>query len=341
MPARRHALLIWARRGSSCSSRRTTAPTAAGATPRMQASFSTAAAADSSEQTTTHTMDGLKATLLQESLQQVPEHGWTRDAIAAAASSSSGASMACAGLISVPDLIAYSMDRWNEQLQTELRNQKWNASESPTDKIVWALQRRLSYVQDLVQAGRWHEGMAMGAHPDSLMQTQGQLAALMDIVLTETCPSDEFSIIERFSLGAVYVAVELHMLSDKSTDYVDTWSFLKERVGDWEKLRSSTGSLPIIPNVSNLLQSHSASDIAFTASAVGSALASGAMSILMINSNPLGSNNSASSRSSSSSSSSGHPYTGQGEDFDGTHPSHYDAPNKATTSSSKDGGTKS
>jgi len=155
----------------------------------------------------------------------------------------------------------------------------------------------------------------------------------MDIVLTETCPSDEFSIVERFSLGAVYVAVELHMLSDKSTDYSDTWAFLKERVGDWEKLRSSTESLPVIPNVSNLLQSHSASDIAFTASAVGSALASGAMSILMTNSNPLGPNNSGNS--------SGHPYTGQGEDFDGTHPSHYDAPNKAKSSSSKDDGTKS
>ena len=322
-------------------------------------SSSSSSAATANNNTHKNSVNDLKDRLLRESLKQVPTHGWTSDAIAAAAaaccceeggnrasSSSTSSSMAVAGLITVPDLMAYTMEQWNEQLRQDLRKQQtkgaWEQSSSSdasttstsssttsnsTDKIVWALQRRLSYEQDLIRAGRWHEGMAVGAHPDSLMQTQGQLASLIDIVLLETCgPSEQFSIVERLSLGAVYVAVELHMLSDKSVDYTDTWAFLEQRVRDWEMLRKSTGSvMPALPNVSHLMQSHSPSDLAFTASAVGSALASGAMSILFSNSNNPTTTASATNASGSSS-----MYTGQGDDFgvvdDGSHPSHYDSP---------------
>ena len=272
-----------------------------------------------------NTVESLRKRLLQEALKHVPTHGWTSDAIAAAAAtaSGSGVSMASAGLVTVPDLIAYSMDQWNEKLRLDLRERTWELADSTSNRIVWALRQRLSYVQEFVKAGRWHEGMAVGAHPDSLLQTQGQLATMIDIVLQETLRT-ELSVLERLSLGAVYVAVELHMLADKSPDFVDTWMFLQQRVEDWEKLRTCTGSLPFL-DVPKLMQSHTPSDLMFTASAVGSALASGAMSILMTNSSGSGVGGTSA------------PFTGQGHDFGavyGTHPSHY-APRPAESAASQ------
>jgi ubiquinone biosynthesis protein COQ9 len=298
-------------------------------------------------------LDSLKLQLLQKSLEYVPVHGWTSDAIAAAvATIPAGTSMAAAGLITVPDLIAYTMEQWNERLRRDVTlqatvNPMSSSSDSTTAEtmIAWALQRRLSYEGDLIKANRWHEGMAMGAHPDSLLKTQQQVAEVIDIVLAaatthchnnseknpRTAPSS-FSVVERVSLGAVYVATELHMLADTSIDFQDTWSFLRHRVHDWERLRRRTTTVTAAVGLPThvVWQYHTPTDLFLTASAVGSALASGAMSLL----------GTASSAASSSAKPIHHAYTGQGEDYsvnvkDGSHPSHYES--SSTSTATKNG----
>jgi hypothetical protein len=86
---------------------------------------------------------------------------------------------------------------------------------------------------------------------------------------------NDYSLLERVSLGAIYAAAELHMIADTSIDFADTRTFVQHRVQEWETLRSSS-SLDASSSVS---QYHSPSDIAYTASVVGSALASGIMSL--------------------------------------------------------------
>jgi hypothetical protein len=110
------------------------------------------------------------------------------------------------------------------------------------------------------------------------------------------------------ALGGVYVATELHLLTDLSPDYQDTWEFLHERVSEWERLFVATkqhngggsGSGQgqgqgqdhnaaasflflnnIMMNPTALLQQ--GGNVAYTASAVASSLAGGVVSVLQPN----------------------------------------------------------
>jgi ubiquinone biosynthesis protein COQ9 len=293
---------------------------------RSVASFSTAAAAASH---TAASLDEYKRQLLQAALENVIPYGWTNEAISVAASTvvSNGnnpsISMATAGLITVPNVLAYAMEQWNAQLRRDLEQQQQNieffAHWSLEQRLQWALWQRLSYVQPMVRAQRWHEALAVsvesnvavasGSSFDSLLiaATPLQIAAAMDIILTECtsrqsnskrnskrnsgcataapdikldveAPQNEYSLLERVSLGAIYVAAELHMIADTSLDFGDTRTFVQHRVQEWETLRNqSFGSSS--SSSSNVFAYHSPSDMAYTASVVGSALASGIMSL--------------------------------------------------------------
>jgi hypothetical protein len=86
-------------------------------------------------------------------------------------------------------------------------------------------------------------------------------------------------------LGGVYVATELHLLTDQSPDYQDTWEFLHGRVSEWERLfvggKESTSSSSSFMNPSAMLQQ--GGNVAYTASAVASSLAGGVVSLLQPN----------------------------------------------------------
>jgi ubiquinone biosynthesis protein COQ9 len=286
---------------------------------RSVASFSTAAAAASH---TAASLDEYKRQLLQAALENVIPYGWTNEAISVAASTvvSNGnnpsISMATAGLITVPNVLAYAMEQWNAQLRRDLEQQQQNieffAHWSLEQRLQWALWQRLSYVQPMVRAQRWHEALAVsveynvavasGPSLDSLLAaTPLQIATAMDIILTE-CTSrqsnskrnskrnsgataaqdikldvEAYSLLERVSLGAIYVAAELHMIADTSMDFGDTRTFVQHRVQEWETLRNQ--SFGSSSSSSNVFAYHSPSDMAYTASVVGSALASGIMSL--------------------------------------------------------------
>jgi rpsU-divergently transcribed protein len=210
--------------------------------------------------------------LLVAALEQVPFYGWTDDAIAAAAASlEPPQSLATAGLLTVGELVAKAMDYWNAALRDELQQQRrqgvvpW----SDTDQIAYAFQYRLERIQDLVRSNRWHEGMAVGAQPGQVSQTKDQIAAIVEITVQQC--STTFSTAERLGLGAVYIAAELHMLSDPSEGFRDTWVFLRQLVDEWDHLRqySSLVGLPLV-----------SSDALWTASQVGSAVFRGIYTIL-------------------------------------------------------------
>lgn len=288
-------------------------------------------------------MDSFKHQLLNAAIQCVPQYGWTKDAIAmAACQMKDGYSMAKVGLITVPELVHFCMDQWNEQLRKEIMIQNGHTNKDTnittlTDQIIWAFQNRLSYEQEFISSGRWQEGMAIGVHPNCIDQTRNQLANLIDIVLTGiNAPTEQFSFMDRLSLGAVFVSVELHMLSDQSIDCTDTWIFLQHQVQNWNDLRPySSGASSLVPiHIPNILQYHSPSDMAFTASVIGSALGSGFMSIFFPNSSKSSTTTKASSSSSSSSNFSRY---GVRNDFDGSHPSHYDPPPSSTVTTMETG----
>jgi hypothetical protein len=91
---------------------------------------------------------------------------------------------------------------------------------------------------------------------------------------------------QQLALGGVYVTTELHLLTDQSPNYQDTWEFLHERVSEWERLCWSAGSQDysassFLFNPTALLQQ--GGKVAYTASAVASSLAGGVVSLLQPN----------------------------------------------------------
>lgn len=106
-----------------------------------------------------------------------------------------------------------------------------------------AIRTRLEMVRPYIRSQRWAEGMALGASPFQVQETTQHLKDIVSIIEENVKRrfghSTSMSLLDRGGLGTVYVATELHMLADSSPEYHDTWTFLKERMVDWEQMRTS------------------------------------------------------------------------------------------------------
>jgi len=276
--------------------------------------FSTAQ--DTNNKSNDDPMQEIKNKLLKSALEQVPVYGWTNDAIVAAAQEQTPASLSIAGMITPNDLIHYCMNQYNQQLQQELQTQQpvWKEQNTPmVDRIVFGMQRRLEYLDDLIQSQQWHQGMAMGVRPDNALTTRQQLQELIDILVNGVELYD-VGHVQRLALGAVYVATELHLLTDTSPNYQDTWDFLQQRVQEWERVFLKNDLS--LPN----------SDTFFVASSVATSLASGALSLIK----PNGMNSLATAPEQlwNAFSQMQPPFTtstSEASSMDGTSPSHYES----------------
>jgi hypothetical protein len=83
------------------------------------------------------------------------------------------------------------------------------------------------------------------------------------------------STLDRAALTGIYVATELHLLTDTSEHYQDTWNFLRAKVKDWYSFRHSTTR----PSNSNSIPNVSTSDTVVATMAVASSLAGGLLSL--------------------------------------------------------------
>lgn len=165
--------------------------------------------------------------LLQASLQQVTAHGWTQDAISAAVEQES-LPLSMVGMISPTELVEWFMQDCNQRFATQLDQINMDNMDIP-ERIAVAIQARLEYVIPVVQT--WHQGMALGAVQNSIT-TAHQLEEIVTLISRKVGPPLPSAPLERTALGALYVATELHLLTDTSHAYEQTWNFLKGRVGE-------------------------------------------------------------------------------------------------------------
>ena len=235
-----------------------------------------------SEKESHPSLEAIRTSILQSALEEVHNYGWTEDALAAATTNKSTTnnqhmSMSVMGMITVDELIGFCMDQWNDQLKEDLqKKQESFLNESDiSDPLEEGLKTRLEYLIPYLESNRWHEGMALGIRgPSNALQTQKQLQQMVDIVV-ESAGRTELGTPERMALGAVYVATELHLLTDKSPDYEDTWVFLKDRMKGWSQFRSLTSSTGMSSNSGSLNES------LFVASSVASSLVGGLVSLVI------------------------------------------------------------
>ncbi len=229
-----------------------------------------------------HNMIQFKERLAKGALKQVAKHGWTQAAITAAAVEDTKLSISMSGMLSPTELLHWFMDDMNRQLRLR-RNERMNdttASSATASSVFDAVQWRLQQVIPLVESGQWHKGMAMGL--STPLTTRAQLHEFIEIV----SPPDS-SIEYQTALGAIFVATELHLLTDSSTNYQDTWSFLERRLDELEKHKDNPSLLlaSISPLSSMLSNNKIDSTIPLVAGmAVASSLVEGVMSLVMPNS---------------------------------------------------------
>lgn len=148
------------------------------------------------------------------------------------------------GLVTPQDLVSFFMRDCNARLRTHLQERpKNNTNMTTCDKIQHAVRHRLEMVVPYLKSRTWHEGMAMGATRNT-SSTAEELEELVSIVLLSCTGGTYNSSLHRMAVGAVYVSTELHMLSDTSPGYVDTWDFLSHRMDEYDRLAKGQMVLP-------------------------------------------------------------------------------------------------
>jgi len=289
------------------------------------ASDTNAAAGNASSNNNNKSLSHIRTSILTQALMEVHHYGWTDDALAAATMSiqqastttNTSGSMSVVGMITVDDLIGFCMNEMNRQLAKDLmekQQQQHAQTSSPSSSqknishyaelnaargggggatLEEGMRTRLEYLVPYLKSGRWHEGMALGVRgPTNALKTRKQLQELVDILVQHTAAAGsdaaQLSTPERMALGAVYVTTELHMLTDTSPGYHDTWAFLSSRMEDWRRLGNGSfvGGSPshntaATTGIGGGLLPSNASDALFVTSSVASSLVGGALSLAM------------------------------------------------------------
>ncbi|KAK9060840.1 hypothetical protein SSX86_021546 [Deinandra increscens subsp. villosa] len=175
-----------------------------------------------------------QARVLAASLHHVIRSGWTEAAMIAGARDI-GVSPSIVGAISRKEgaLVEYFMDECLQKLidiidSGELQLQDLVPSERIAKLIKVRLQMQAPYIS------KWPQALSIQAQPSNISTSFKQRAMLVDEFWHAS--NDEGSgvdwYLKRTVVGGIYSATEIYMLTDNSTDFDDTWTFLNERVRD-------------------------------------------------------------------------------------------------------------
>jgi rpsU-divergently transcribed protein len=221
--------------------------------------------------TTSKSSPSSRETVLYAALPHVHEHGWTDQALAQGVLSSK-LPPSYIGMVEdkKSDLINFFMNDCNVRLENEfkaLRTKDDFEKMTHSQVIEWGIRKRLEMNVTYVRSKRWHEGMALGAMPTNAYKTATHLETMVKVI--ENNMGQSLGRLERGAIGAVYIATELHLLSDDSVGYQDTWRFLVQRVRELElAAQSNFSAMP-------------SSDMMVAGAAVASSLAGGLVSLFV------------------------------------------------------------
>ena len=208
--------------------------------------------------------------LYQAALEHVPRHGWTEETIVAAIETTR-LPLSMAGRLTPIQLVEKFMDECNQRYQQDnlaLDNNTNTTNMTLPQRLFVALQARLRYVLPVLS--QWHQGMALGMTlaPTTTQRQLHELVRLVSAKAIEGTDHTPLTTVQQTAVGAVYVATELHLLTDTSPNQQETWQFLQERIHDLDLMAQLQQS-------DSLLSTHSA----VAASAVASSLLGAAISL--------------------------------------------------------------
>ncbi|XP_038561802.1 ubiquinone biosynthesis protein COQ9, mitochondrial [Micropterus salmoides] len=185
------------------------------------------------------TEEQLQARILTAALEFVPLHGWSMEAMAAAAETL-GLSSASTGMFNngAGDLVLHFIAQCNSQL-TEILAEQHNqvqlgqaepkkTAEFLRDAVETRLRMYIPYIES------WPQAMSILLLPHNIPDSLKHLSTLVDDIwyYAGDRSTDMNWYTKRAALTGIYNTTELVMVQDSSPDFQDTWNFLDNRIQD-------------------------------------------------------------------------------------------------------------
>ncbi|XP_068648539.1 uncharacterized protein [Aristolochia californica] len=175
-----------------------------------------------------------QARLLQAALRHVLKLGWTEEALIAGARDI-GVSPAIVGSFPRKEaiLVEYFMDECLQRLIDKV-----DSGDLPltnlilSDRLAKLIRVRLEMQAPYIS--KWPQALSIQAQPMNLPTSFKQRAMLIDEIwhAAGEHSTDMDWYVKRTVLGGLYSTTELYMITDRSPEFLDTWTFLNRRIKD-------------------------------------------------------------------------------------------------------------
>ncbi|XP_062246488.1 ubiquinone biosynthesis protein COQ9, mitochondrial isoform X2 [Platichthys flesus] len=192
------------------------------------------------------TEDQLQARILTASLEFVPLHGWSKEAIASGAETL-GLSSASTGMFhnGSGDLVLHFIAQCNSQLTEILAEQHKQVTlghaepKKTADFLRDAVETRLRMHIPYIET--WPQAMSILLLPHNIPDSLKHLSTLVDDIwyYAGDRSTDMNWYTKRAALTGIYNTTELVMVQDSSPDFQDTWNFLDNRIQDVVNMAST------------------------------------------------------------------------------------------------------
>ncbi|XP_051979116.1 ubiquinone biosynthesis protein COQ9-B, mitochondrial-like isoform X2 [Xyrauchen texanus] len=185
------------------------------------------------------TEEQLQTRILTAALEFVPQHGWTVEAIAAAAETL-GLSAASTGMFNngAGDLVLHFISQCNAHLTETLAEQHNQVQLGHTEPKETAqflrdvVEMRLRMLTPYIDT--WPQAMSILLLPHNIPDSLKHLSTMVDDIwyYAGDRSTDLNWYTRRAALTGIYNTTELVMVQDSSPDFEDTWAFLNNRIKD-------------------------------------------------------------------------------------------------------------
>ncbi|XP_065652197.1 ubiquinone biosynthesis protein COQ9-B, mitochondrial [Hydra vulgaris] len=185
--------------------------------------------------------DDINAQILNVALQYVPKYGWTVTNIDEAVKELD-LSVSAAGIFKRggTDLVLHFIEECNSSLSMQLasiaKNRSVDNKMSQAEFIEFAIKTRLQMIIPYIDS--WPQAMKLMASPIAAPECIQLGAHLMDEIwyYAGDTSTDMSWYSKRATLSAIYIATEIYLLNDRSKDFVNTWTFLHNRMKEVKNL---------------------------------------------------------------------------------------------------------
>lgn len=198
----------------------------------------------------TDDVDCIKVSILNAALEFVPQHGWSRQALASGAEKL-GYSGVAHGMFpdGAAELVHHFYYSSNRDLEEQLKTNEFQQIldgpiEDQQERFIRnALKARLHMIVPYLN--NWPQAMAIMSSPQNIPNALRNLQDLVDTVwfYAGDKSTDLRWYGKRLVLSTIYKTTELCLLQDSSEDYNSTWLFLDRRVADYINAKRSVGQL--------------------------------------------------------------------------------------------------